>query len=274
MAMVGMDNAADIAAAEVKGAGMPTPSLEKQMAMENKQPFPPSIHSSEDDRSLPRVPNEEELETLRRIPARIPWIAFTVAFVELCERFAYYGTTAVMINFVQQPLPDGSTTGNDPRPDGQPGALAYGQRAATGASLFNRFWAYFIPLIGGYLADAHWGRLKTIYISIAIAMFGHIIIIVSAIPSVISNPDGALACFFVGLLFFATGVGGFKPNISPLFAEQLSEKKMHVEVLKSGEHVIVDPALTTQRMFLYFYMFINVGSIVGEFRQTLSTRPH
>jgi proton-dependent oligopeptide transporter, POT family len=259
MAMVGMDNAADIAAAEVKGVGMPTPTLEKQIAMEHKEPLAPSVQSSSDNDSLPRLPTDEELETLRRIPAKIPWIAFTVAFVELCERFAYYGTTAVMINFIQQPLPDGSTTGNDPRPNGQPGALEYGQRASTGASLFNRFWAYFIPLIGGYLADARWGRLKTIYISIAIAMVGHIIIIVAAIPSVISNPDGALACFFVGLLFFATGVGGFKPNISPLFAEQLSEKKMHVETLRSGEQVIVDPAMTTQRMFLYFYMFINLG---------------
>lgn len=149
-----------------------------------------------------------------------------------------------------EPLPDGSTTGNDPRPNGQPGALDYGQRAATGASLFNRFWAYFIPLIGGYLADARWGRLKTIYIAIGIALFGHVIIIVAAIPGVIKNPDGAIACFFVGLLFFATGVGGFKPNISPLYAEQLSERRMHVLVLPSGEAVIVDPSMTTQRMFM------------------------
>lgn len=149
-----------------------------------------------------------------------------------------------------EPLPEGSTTGSDPRPNGQPGALDYNQRAATGASLFNRFWAYFIPLIGGYLADARWGRLKTIYVAIAVAMFGHIIIVISAIPSVIKNPDGALACFFVGLLFFATGVGGFKPNISPLYAEQLSERRMHVLVLKSGEEVIVDPSMTTQRMFM------------------------
>lgn len=40
-------------------------------------------------------PTEQELDTLRRIPDRIPWICFTIAFVELCERFAYYGTTVV-----------------------------------------------------------------------------------------------------------------------------------------------------------------------------------
>ena len=73
-----------------------------------------------------------------------------VGFVELCERFAYYGTTAVMINFIQQPLPDGSRTGNDPTPNGQPGALDYGQRAATGASLFNRFWVSLMEYICCY----------------------------------------------------------------------------------------------------------------------------
>lgn len=40
-------------------------------------------------------PTEEELHgpnALRRISAPIPWSVYTVAFVELCERFSYYGT--------------------------------------------------------------------------------------------------------------------------------------------------------------------------------------
>lgn len=65
----------------------------------------------------------------------------------------------------------------------------------------------------GWIADSRWGRLKTIYASIAVAMFGHIIIVISAIPSVIKNPSGALGCFSVGLIFFGIGVGGFKPNV-------------------------------------------------------------
>lgn len=139
-----------ISGAEVKGTGMPTPTLEKQIAMENKEPFPAHLVDSDDDDGTGLIkPSEEDLQTLRRVPAKLPWIAFTVAFVELCERFAYYGTTAVMVNFIQQPLPAGSTTGSDPRPDGQPGALDAGQRASTGLVLFNKFWAYFIPLFGG-----------------------------------------------------------------------------------------------------------------------------
>jgi POT family proton-dependent oligopeptide transporter len=52
------------------------------------------ISSSTDDGEFEK-PTEEELATLRRVSGRIPWVAYTVAFVELCERFSYYGTTAV-----------------------------------------------------------------------------------------------------------------------------------------------------------------------------------
>lgn len=44
------------------------------------------------------VPTEAELHgptALRRIAAPIPWAVYTVAFVELCERFSYYGTQIV-----------------------------------------------------------------------------------------------------------------------------------------------------------------------------------
>lgn len=37
------------------------------------------------------TPTEEELRTLRRVSGKIPWQIFTIAFVELCERFGYYG---------------------------------------------------------------------------------------------------------------------------------------------------------------------------------------
>ncbi len=40
-------------------------------------------------------PTEEELHTLRRVADKIDWNVYTLAFVELCERFSYYGTTVV-----------------------------------------------------------------------------------------------------------------------------------------------------------------------------------
>ena len=143
-----------ITAMEVKGAGLPTPTLEKQIAMETKEPFASTTSDLDfNERTEIIIPTEEDLVTLRRVPAKLPWIAFTVAFVELSERFAYYGTTAVMVNYIQRPMPVGSVTGNDPRSNGRPGALGFGQKASTGLVLFNKFWAYFIPLFGGMSAQ-------------------------------------------------------------------------------------------------------------------------
>jgi proton-dependent oligopeptide transporter, POT family len=47
------------------------------------------------DTDIGEFPTEEELHSLRRVPGHIPWKAFALAFVELCERFSYYGTTVV-----------------------------------------------------------------------------------------------------------------------------------------------------------------------------------
>lgn len=79
--------------------------------------------------------SDEDLHNLRRVSGKIPWQAYTIAFCELCERFSYYGCTVVYVNFIQQPLPEGSTTGSD---DTQPGALGMGQRASTGLTTFNQ----------------------------------------------------------------------------------------------------------------------------------------
>lgn len=137
------------------------------------------------------TPTEEELKTLRRVSGKIPWIAWTIAFVELCERFSYYGTTVVFVNFIQRPLPRGSPTGAGHA--GQSGALGRGQRMSTGLILFNQFWAYLMPLFGAYVADAHLGRFKTINIAIGIAITAHIILTASAAPSVIAKPSSAIA---------------------------------------------------------------------------------
>lgn len=67
-----------------------------------------------------------------------------------------------------------------------------------------------MPLVGAYMADQYWGRFKTIQWSIACALVGHIIIIISAIPTVIASPHGAIACFAVGLVVMGVGTGGFK----------------------------------------------------------------
>jgi len=50
---------------------------------------------TDEERAHEEYPTEEELHTLRRVADHIPWRVYTLAFVELCERFSYYGTTVV-----------------------------------------------------------------------------------------------------------------------------------------------------------------------------------
>lgn len=115
--------------------------------------------STIDDDELER-PTEAEEQCLRRVSGKVPWMAYSIAFVEMCERFSFFGTTAVckfllflcwmwvspdqvslVVNFIQQSLPEGSTTGAAGTTT-QPGALGQGQQASTGLTtckyLFSR----------------------------------------------------------------------------------------------------------------------------------------
>jgi POT family proton-dependent oligopeptide transporter len=59
-------------------------------------------NSSDGDQPKPKgpFPTEEEWATLPRVAGKIPWTAWTVAFVEFAERFSYYGTSAVCKSLV------------------------------------------------------------------------------------------------------------------------------------------------------------------------------
>lgn len=220
------------------------------------------------------LPTPEELATLRRVPGHIPWKVYTIAMVELMERLSFYGTQQVFVNFIQQPNP-GTATGKalDPSShEAQPGALGKGQQTSTGLTTFNQFWQYVCPLGGAYIADTYLGRFTTIWIGVIVSITGHIILTASAAPAVIKNPDSALGAFAIGILVMGLGTGCFKPNISPLVAEQIPQERMHVQTLKSGERVIVDPAVTTGRIYNWFYLFINIGALIGQISMVYAER--
>ncbi|KAI1006283.1 putative peptide transporter [Podosphaera aphanis] len=212
--------------------------------------------------SQSNYPTNEELHSLRRIADEIPFRIYILAFVELCERFSFYGTSVVFTNFIQQRLPLNSSTGAGF--DGQSGALGMGQRASTGIGTFNQFWVFLVPLFGAYIADKYLGRYKTICLALLIAIIGHAILVFSALPPIISHPQSSLACFLIGLIIMGLGTGSFKPNISPMIAEQLPITRMTVSTLPSGEKVIIDPTVTQSRVYHYFYLFINIGAMVGQ----------
>lgn len=69
-------------------------------------------------------PTEEECETLRKVSDKIPWSAFLIAVVELCERFSYYGLSGPFQNYME----------NDKHSTNPRGAIGLGQSGATGLS--------------------------------------------------------------------------------------------------------------------------------------------
>lgn len=47
-----------------------------------------------------RYPTAEDWSTLRRVYGKVNWMIYVIGIVEMCERFAYYGTTAVCMYII------------------------------------------------------------------------------------------------------------------------------------------------------------------------------
>ncbi|KAK6996639.1 Peptide/h+ symporter protein [Favolaschia claudopus] len=205
---------------------------------------------------------EHELATLRHVRDKMPWQAFSVAAVEFAERWTYYGTTNIFNNYIRAPLPVGSRDGSVPREfrdSGIAGALGLGQQKSFAIRTFNSFFVFVTPFIGAIIADTKWGRYKTICVFTIVVFLGHIILVASATPASIAQPQTALGLLVLSIFVMAVGAGSIKSNVSPMIAEQY-QGKLRKEVLPSGETVIVSPNITVQSIYLYFYMAINFGS--------------
>jgi hypothetical protein len=63
------------------------------------------------------------------------------------------------------------------------------------------------------------------------------------------------------MIVIGLGTGGIKANVTPMCAEQYKNTKPVLKTLKSGEHVLVDPEMTIQRMFMWFYWVVNIGAL-------------
>ena len=110
------------------------------------------------------------------------------------------------------------------------------------------------PLLGAYIADTYLGRFNTICIAVFVALIGHVILVIAAVPSVIEK-SSAIGAFTIALIIMGLGTGLFKANISPLVAEQYKRTKLFVITRSNGERVIVDPALTVSRVYMVRWTF-------------------
>lgn len=203
-----------------------------------------------------------DVATLRHVADRVPFASFLVVVCEFAERWSYYGTANLYNNYIRAPLPRGSTTGAVLKADrdfGIAGALGRGQQTSYAIRTFNSFFVYVTPLLGGIIADAWWGRYKTIMVFSIICLAGHIILVGSATPSALANPSLSLGLLVVSILIIGIGAGCIKANVSPMVAEQYTGV-MHKKTLKSGETVVVSPEVTIQSVYLWFYAAINLGA--------------
>lgn len=88
---------------------------------------------------------------------------------------------------------------------------------------------------------------------------GQLILVTTSIPeaSTAANFGGLITAMIV----IGVGTGGIKSNVSALIVEQYQNTKRYIKVTKTGERVIVDPTVTIQRMYTWFYWAINIGGL-------------
>lgn len=94
--------------------------------------------------------SEDDMRKLRHVHGKLPWAAYTVMMLEIADHLSLSGTLVVSqlhtvdvlraylmkcvaTNFIQWPLPPGSSTGAGFH--GQSGALGRGQQVATSISI-------------------------------------------------------------------------------------------------------------------------------------------
>ncbi|KAG9288836.1 hypothetical protein G9A89_001160 [Geosiphon pyriformis] len=196
--------------------------------------------------------NFETTKQLRRVSDHIPSGAWFIIFFEICERFTFYGVSGPLQNFIEFPYPT--------RIDDQPGALGKGQQAATSLILFFNFLSYITPILGAIIGDKYWGKYKTILFFSGVYLIGIAALILSAIPSVI-HADASLPILIFALLIISMGNGGLKANVTAMVAEQYTISRPFIRKTNTGEKVIVDPNLTVQSIFHWFYIAISCGGL-------------
>ncbi|KAG9230292.1 putative peptide transporter PTR2 [Amylocarpus encephaloides] len=224
--------------------GFTAPSGKEKMEMLR------SPHASDSETPDDEEPNDFEKKTLRRVGENLPMAAWLIAIVELSERFTFYGCQGIFQNYVQRPL-DGSL--------GR-GALGQGHQAATGLTTFFSFWCYVTPIGGAILADQYIGKYWAIVCSCGVYLVGLMVLLFTSLHPSLEHGAG-LGGFIAAILIIGIGTGGIKSNVSPLIADQYTRKRMAVKTLPTGERIILDPAVTIQRIYMVFYTCINIGAL-------------
>jgi len=157
------------------------------------------------------------------MPGGIPYIIIN----DVAERFSFYGIRAILVLFMTQYLMSGD------------GVLAtYSKEDAT--SFFHLFvsTAYFLPILGAILADALFGKYRTIILLSLVYCAGHFALFM----------DDTRVGLFLGLTLIAVGSGGIKPSVASHVGDQFGNNNQHL----------------LSRAYSWYYLGINVGSFTSS----------
>ena len=118
---------------------------------------------------------------------------FLLFFVEMWERFSYYGMRALLVLYMVKYLMFST----------EKSSQIYGWYTGL---------VYLTPLLGGYIADRYLGQRKCIVIGCVLMALGHFAMAFPALPF-----------FFGAMILLILGNGFFKPNISTVVGSLYEE---------------------------------------------------
>jgi len=154
-----------------------------------------------------------------KMPPGIPYIVGN----EAAERFNFYGMRAILVVYMTKYLVD------------RTGAFApMNDNAASASYHWFLFANYFIPTIGAIVADAFWGKYRTIFW----------ISLVYCAGSVVLAIDHTRLGLWLGLTLIAIGSGGIKPCVASHVGDQFGVDNQHL----------------LSKAFGWFYFSVNFGS--------------
>lgn len=116
------------------------------------------------------------------------------------------------------------------------------------------------PILGAIISDQYLGKYKTILIFAGVYWVGLLILWTTSLPAAI-DAGASLGGYIAAIIIIGFGTGGIKSNIAPLIADQYQRRTMAIKTEKNGERVVIDPAITYQRIYMVFYWCINLGSL-------------
>lgn len=174
---------------------------------------------------------------------------FLLFGTEMWERMSYYGMRGIfvlyLVAFASNFGWDMAYFGIDPNAaDAQEQLTKELNKNALSILGIYAFWVYVTPVLGGWVADNHWGQRKAIIVGGLLMMLGQF-----ALGTPHHLIEGLEVEFlYLGLFLLIMGNGFFKPNISTMVGDLYTEGDKRRDAA-----------------FTIFYMGINLGSILGYF---------